>query len=130
MLIVNTASACGFTPQYKGLQARESRSSFLESDPTGECNADVPHPISRLGCPGNLPARRSPLVPVYDKYSSQGLEILGFPSNQFGGQEPGSADEIADFCVRNHGVSFPLMDKSDVNGEVSGCAAWGWDGLG
>nr|QBO71392.1 glutathione peroxidase [Pleurotus ostreatus] len=75
VLIVNVASQCGFTPQYKGLQA------------------------------------------LYEKYHEKGLEILGFPCNQFGGQEPGTDDEIATFCERNHGVTFPLMAKSDVNGD-------------
>ncbi|KAM0751430.1 glutathione peroxidase [Meredithblackwellia eburnea MCA 4105] len=74
-LIVNVASKCGFTPQYKGLQS------------------------------------------LYDEYHPKGLEILGFPSNQFGGQEPGSDEEIASFCELNHGVSFPLMKKGDVNGD-------------
>ncbi|KAF9489430.1 thioredoxin-like protein [Pleurotus eryngii] len=77
VLIVNVASQCGFTPQYKGLQA------------------------------------------LYEKYHEKGLEILGFPCNQFGGQEPGTDDEIATFCERNHGVTFPLMVKSDVNGDQS-----------
>ena len=74
MLIVNTASACGFTPQYKGLQA------------------------------------------LQDRYHAQGLDVLGFPCNQFGSQEPGGADEIGAFCERNYGVSFPMMSKIDVNG--------------
>lgn len=74
MLIVNTASKCGFTPQYKGLQK------------------------------------------LYETYSGQGLEILGFPCNQFNHQEPGSEDEIAAFCELNHGVTFPLFAKIDVNG--------------
>ncbi|KAF9565415.1 glutathione peroxidase [Agrocybe pediades] len=75
VLIVNVASKCGFTPQYKGLQA------------------------------------------LYDKYKDQGLEILGFPCNQFGGQEPADDAGIAEFCERNHGVTFPLMKKSEVNGD-------------
>jgi len=75
VLIVNTASKCGFTPQYKGLQA------------------------------------------LYEKYKDQGFEILGFPCNQFGGQEPGEDEEISQFCEVNHGVTFPLMKKSDVNGD-------------
>ncbi|KZO96751.1 glutathione peroxidase [Calocera viscosa TUFC12733] len=54
---------------------------------------------------------------LYDKYKTKGLEILGFPSNQFGGQEPGTDTEIASFCEVNYGVNFPLMKKSDVNGE-------------
>jgi glutathione peroxidase len=75
MLVVNTASECGFTPQYKGLEA------------------------------------------LYEKYKVRGLEILGFPCNQFGGQEPGSEQEIASFCEVNYGVTFPLFAKVDVNGD-------------
>ncbi|KAI8980193.1 glutathione peroxidase [Trametes punicea] len=75
VLIVNVASKCGFTPQYKGLQA------------------------------------------LYDKYKDRGFVILGFPCNQFGGQEPENDEKIAQFCERNHGVTFPLMAKSDVNGD-------------
>jgi len=75
LLIVNTASACGFTPQYAGLQA------------------------------------------LHAQYADQGLTVLGFPCNQFGQQEKGSADEIASFCERNFGVQFPLMDKIEVNGD-------------
>ncbi|MGJ9459456.1 glutathione peroxidase [Oceanobacillus sp. CF4.6] len=75
MLIVNTASECGFAPQLEGLQK------------------------------------------LYDKYNDQGLEILGFPSNQFGSQEPGSDSEIANICQRNYGVTFPMFSKIDVNGE-------------
>lgn len=75
LLIVNTASKCGFTPQYKGLQE------------------------------------------LYDKYKDQGLVVLGFPCNQFGGQEPGSEQEIASFCERNYGVTFPMFAKIDVNGD-------------
>ena len=74
MLIVNTASQCGFTPQYKGLEA------------------------------------------LYEKYHGKGLEVLGFPCNQFGAQEPGTADEIAQFCEVNYGVTFPLFAKVEVNG--------------
>ena len=74
LLIVNTASACGFTPQYKGLEE------------------------------------------LYEKFKDLGFEVLGFPCNQFGRQEPGSADEIAAFCERNYGVTFPMFDKIDVNG--------------
>ena len=74
LMIVNTASKCGFTPQYDGLEA------------------------------------------LYQKYKDQGLVIIGFPCDQFAGQEPGSNEEIAEFCRLNHGVTFPLMAKSDVNG--------------
>jgi glutathione peroxidase len=74
MLIVNVASKCGFTPQYKGLEA------------------------------------------LYEKMHARGLEVLGFPCNQFGAQEPGSEDEIANFCELNYGVTFPLFAKIDVNG--------------
>lgn len=75
LLIVNTASQCGFTPQYKGLQE------------------------------------------LYDKYSAQGLVILGFPCNQFGQQEPGNEAEIQSFCETRFGVTFPLFEKIDVNGK-------------
>ncbi|MBO7070192.1 MAG: glutathione peroxidase [Bacteroidales bacterium] len=75
LLIVNTASKCGFTPQYDGLEA------------------------------------------LYKKYKDQGLVVIGFPCDQFGHQEPGTNEEIAEFCRVNHGVTFPLMDKIDVNGE-------------
>jgi glutathione peroxidase len=74
LMIVNTASKCGFTPQYDGLEA------------------------------------------LYQKYKDQGLVIIGFPCDQFAGQEPGSNDEIAEFCRLNHGVTFPLMAKTEVNG--------------
>ena len=74
LLIVNTASKCGFTPQYDGLEA------------------------------------------LYQKYKDQGLVILGFPCDQFAHQEPGSDEQIAEFCRINHGVTFPLMKKVDVNG--------------
>ena len=74
LLIVNTASACGFTPQFGGLEA------------------------------------------LHKKYADQGLVVLGFPCNQFGGQDPGSNDAIAGFCQRNYGVQFPMMSKIDVNG--------------
>lgn len=75
VLIVNVASKCGFTPQYKELE---------------ELNK---------------------------KYKDQGLQIVGFPCNQFGGQEPGSSEEIASFCSLNYGVSFPVLKKIDVNGD-------------
>jgi glutathione peroxidase len=75
LLIVNTASKCGFTPQYEGLEA------------------------------------------LYKKYKDQGLEILGFPSNQFAGQEPGDNGEVKNFCQINYGVSFQLFEKTDVRDE-------------
>ena len=75
LLIVNTASKCGFTPQYEGLQK------------------------------------------LYDEYHEKGLEVLGFPCNQFGAQEPGDAAEIASFCDLNYGVNFPIFAKVDVNGD-------------
>ncbi len=75
LLVVNTASKCGFTPQYGGLEA------------------------------------------LWRKYGDQGFEIVAFPCNQFGHQEPGNADDIASFCKLNYGVSFPLMDKIEVNGD-------------
>jgi glutathione peroxidase len=74
LLIVNTASKCGFTPQYKGLEA------------------------------------------LYRRYQDQGLEILAFPCNQFGAQEPGSAEDIRQFCSLTYPVSFPLFAKVEVNG--------------
>ena len=74
LLIVNTASKCGFTPQYDGLEA------------------------------------------LYQKYQDKGLVIIGFPCDQFAHQEPGTDEEIAEFCRINHGVTFPLMKKVDVNG--------------
>ncbi|MDR6425305.1 glutathione peroxidase [Variovorax paradoxus] len=74
LLIVNTASQCGFTPQFAGLEE------------------------------------------LYQKYASQGLVVLGFPSNQFGSQDPGTNEEIGAFCTTNYGVSFPMMEKIDVNG--------------
>ncbi len=75
LLIVNTASKCGNTPQYAGLQE------------------------------------------LYDKYKDRGLEILGFPCNQFGHQEPGSDEDIKEFCEMNYGVEFPLFSKIEVNGD-------------
>lgn len=75
LLIVNTASKCGLTPQFEGLQR------------------------------------------LYDQYKDAGLEILGFPSNQFREQDPGSNEEIQQFCQINYGVSFPMFSKIDVNGE-------------
>lgn len=74
LMIVNTASKCGFTPQYDGLEE------------------------------------------LYRKYKDQGLVIIGFPCDQFAGQEPGSDEEIEEFCRLNHGVTFPLMAKTEVNG--------------
>lgn len=74
MLIVNTASACGFTPQFAGLEE------------------------------------------LHETYGNKGLVVLGFPCNQFGAQDAGSNDEIAEFCQLNYGVSFPMMAKIDVNG--------------
>ncbi|MBU6437807.1 MAG: glutathione peroxidase [Betaproteobacteria bacterium] len=74
LLIVNTASQCGFTPQYAGLQK------------------------------------------LHTDYGPRGLVVLGFPCNQFGGQEPGTASDIASFCDLNFGVTFPLMNKVEVNG--------------
>ena len=75
LLVVNTASKCGFTPQYAGLEA------------------------------------------IWRKYRDRGFEVIGFPCNQFGAQEPGNAEEIASFCSLNYDVSFPLMAKIDVNGD-------------
>ncbi len=74
VLVVNTASECGFTPQYAGLEA------------------------------------------LYRKYRAQGFEVLGFPCNQFGAQEPGDAAQIGEFCRNNYGVSFQLFGKIEVNG--------------
>ena len=74
LLIVNTASKCGFTPQFSGLEK------------------------------------------LYQQYKDQGLEILGFPCNQFGGQDPGSNSEIGAFCQKNYGVSFPMFAKVDAKG--------------
>ena len=75
LLIVNTASACGFTPQDKGLEA------------------------------------------LQQAYGARGFSVLGFPCNQFGRQEPGSATEIEQFCAKNYSVSFPMFDKIEVNGD-------------
>lgn len=75
LLIVNTASKCGFTPQYSGLEA------------------------------------------LQEKYGARGFEVLGFPCNQFAGQEPGNAEEIKNFCSLNYNVTFPLFAKVAVNGQ-------------
>lgn len=75
LLIVNTASQCGFTPQYKGLET------------------------------------------LYQKWKDRGFVVLGFPCNQFGHQEPGDAEQISSFCEKNYGVSFPMFEKIDVNGD-------------
>ncbi|MEO7913955.1 MAG: glutathione peroxidase [Novosphingobium sp.] len=75
LLVVNTASKCGFTPQYAGLEQ------------------------------------------LWRKHGAQGFDVIAFPCNQFGHQEPGSADDIASFCVINFGLSFPVMAKIDVNGD-------------
>jgi glutathione peroxidase len=74
LLIVNTASACGFTPQYKGLEA------------------------------------------LHQQLSPRGFSVLGFPCNQFGGQEPGDSRQIGQFCASNYAISFPMFGKIDVNG--------------
>ena len=74
LLIVNTASACGFTPQFGGLEK------------------------------------------LHQRYGAQGLAVIGFPCNQFGGQDPGDNAQIASFCQKNYGVSFPMMAKIEVNG--------------
>ncbi|TNF33321.1 MAG: glutathione peroxidase [Gammaproteobacteria bacterium] len=75
LLVVNTASKCGFTPQFKGLED------------------------------------------LYGKYKDQGFSVLGFPCNQFGGQDPGEDREIAEFCTLNFGVTFPMFSKVEVNGD-------------
>lgn len=75
VLVVNTASECGLTPQYDGLQK------------------------------------------LQDEYKDRGFTVLGFPCNQFGAQEPGSDEEVAAFCQKNYGVTFPMFSKIDVNGE-------------
>jgi glutathione peroxidase len=77
ILIVNTASKCGFTPQYEGLEK------------------------------------------LHEDYAGQGLTVLGFPCNQFGGQEPGDAAEIANFCTLTYDVKFPVLAKVDVNGDAA-----------
>jgi glutathione peroxidase len=77
LLVVNTASKCGFTPQYDGLEA------------------------------------------LWRKFGARGFEVLAFPCNQFGAQEPGTAEEIDSFCKVNFGVTFPLMAKVDVNGSTA-----------
>jgi len=77
LLIVNTASKCGFTPQYQGLEA------------------------------------------VYRQFRDKGVEVLGFPCNQFGKQEPGDASQIGEFCEKNYGVTFPMFAKIDVNGDAA-----------
>jgi glutathione peroxidase len=77
LLIVNTASACGYTPQFGGLEQ------------------------------------------LHRTYGPRGLVVLGFPCNQFGAQDPGTNNEIAQFCQRNYGVSFPMMAKVDVNGATA-----------
>ncbi len=77
LLIVNTASKCGFTPQYKGLED------------------------------------------LYERFKDRGFSILGFPCNQFGEQEPGSNEEIQNFCQLNYGVKFPVFGKIDVNGPTA-----------
>ena len=83
MLIVNTASACGFTPQFAGLEK------------------------------------------LWTAYREQGFVVMGFPSNEFGGQDPGSNEEIASFCQLNYGVSFPMMAKVKVNGDEAH-PLWKW----
>jgi glutathione peroxidase len=75
VLVVNTASQCGFTPQFEGLEK------------------------------------------LYQEYADQGLVVLGFPCNQFGGQEPGDSDQIGAFCQKNYGVTFPMFEKVEVNGD-------------
>jgi glutathione peroxidase len=77
LLIVNTASACGFTPQYRGLEA------------------------------------------LYREFAPKGFAVLGFPCNQFGGQEPGTASEIDAFCTEKYAVTFPIFAKIDVNGAAA-----------
>ena len=83
LLVVNTASKCGFTPQFAGLED------------------------------------------LWQTYRDQGLVVVGFPSNQFGAQDPGANDEIQSFCELNYGVSFPMMGKVDVNGD-NAAPLWKW----
>jgi glutathione peroxidase len=83
LLIVNTASACGFTPQFQGLQS------------------------------------------LWNEYRDRGLTVMGFPSNEFGGQDPGSNDQIQSFCSLNYGVNFPMMAKVEVNGS-NAHPLWKW----
>jgi len=83
ILIVNTASKCGFTPQFKDLEE------------------------------------------LYVKYKDKNFVVIGFPCNQFGGQDPGSNTEIKEFCTKNYGVSFPMMEKIDVKGD-SICEVYSW----
>ncbi|MCW2858203.1 MAG: glutathione peroxidase [Marmoricola sp.] len=75
VLVVNTASKCGLTPQFEGLET------------------------------------------LYEKYVAEGLVVLGFPCNQFASQDPGTSDEIGEFCTKNYGVTFPMFEKIDVNGK-------------
>jgi glutathione peroxidase len=83
LLVVNTASECGFTPQFKGLQA------------------------------------------LFERYAERGFAVVGFPSNEFGGQDPGDNQQIASFCETNYGVSFPMMGKIEVNGSGAH-PLWQW----
>ncbi|MEO3712349.1 MULTISPECIES: glutathione peroxidase [Roseateles] len=83
LLVVNTASECGFTPQFKGLEQ------------------------------------------LWHDYRTRGLVVIGFPSNEFGGQDPGTNDEISSFCEINYGVTFPMMAKVEVNGEKAD-PLWQW----
>ncbi|CAE6530695.1 unnamed protein product [Rhizoctonia solani] len=98
VLIVNVASKCGFTPQY-----------------TGEVGKVVL--IVNVASKCGFTPQYTGLEALYNKYKDRGLVILGFPCNQFGGQEPGTDEQIGEFCQLNHGVTFPLMKKSDVNGD-------------
>ena len=83
LLIVNTASACGYTPQFAGLQA------------------------------------------LWERYRERGLVVVGFPSNEFGRQDPGTHEQIAAFCQKNYGVTFPMMAEVEVNGEAAH-PVWKW----